>query len=657
MKFQIKKLVLWPRSEDVKPRIVSFGTACVNVISGASRTGKSAIIPIIDYCLGADRCSIPVETIRDACSWFGIVVETGEGEKLFARREPGEQKTTGDMYVAEGERVTIPEHTPVKNATASAVKSQLDELSGLTRLDFDPDQSGSGFRGRPSFRDLAAFNFQPQNIVANPDVLYFKADTYEHREKLKTIFPYVLNAITAEILAAKHELEQVRRELARKERELERIRQVSDRWVSELRAWAVTARELGLVEQTLPDDLERHDLLSLLRDAVLGSDDAVPSAMGISEAVGELVALQGEESQVDSQLRVLRRRLAEMSKLKENAANFGDALKIQRDRLGISKWLHSLEVSVHECPICENPLEDKAPQLEQLLESLKEIEDDVRIAGSVPVSFDRELVRVKKDIDLCIERLEGIRIRKKEVDTRSEEVREVRSRQSEIARFRGRVERGLEIHDAVGDDGALSEVVEELKARESALARKVSGAGVEGRQKRALEKIAMFAGRLLPGLDAERPNDPIELLLADLTLRVKGSTREDYLWEIGSGANWLAYHVAVSLALQQFFLDASPSPVPGFLVYDQPSQVYFPRRLARSRTDDSDVDPQLRDEDVDAVRMVFQTMARVVQRSDGALQVLVLDHAGSDVWGEIEGVNLVEEWREGRKLIPLDWLE
>ena len=88
---------------------------------------------------------------------------------------------------------------------------------------------------------------------------------------------------------------------------------------------------------------------------------------------------------------------------------------------------------------------------------------------------------------------------------------------------------------------------------------------------------------MLPELDSERPNDPIELVINDLTIKVKGPSREDYLWEIGSGANWLSYHVAVSLALQQFFIESSPSPVPGFIVYDQPSQVYFPQKLAGLR--------------------------------------------------------------------------
>jgi hypothetical protein len=655
MKFQIIKIVLWPRNSSFPPREVSIRPEALNVISGASRTGKSAIIPIIDYCLGAERCAIPVETIRDACSWFGLVVETEDGQKLFARREPGGQKTTGDMFAAEGDTVEVPRGSPIKNTTADAVKARLDELSGLSRLDFDSTQSGSGFKFRPSFRDLMAFTFQPQNIVANPDVLYFKADTYEHREKLKTIFPYVLQAVTPDILAAQHELESLRRDLSRKERELENLRRVSERWVAELRAQAVQAREFGLLDEPIPENAERSQLLLLLEAAVQRRERVTPTAEGISEAMDEILSLRQEETLVDGEFQALRRRLGEMSKLKDNASRFKDALAIQRDRLAIATWLHSLEDQAHICPVCETQLSAEAPKLHELLRSLADIEAEATRAGSVPVSFDREMIRVKHDIELRVERLRGIAIRKAEVESRSESVRIASYRESEIARFSGRIERALEMQKALGQDGMLAAEVDELKKRVQALEKLISKAGLAARQKRALDKVAMFAGRILPDLDTERPDDPIELSITDLSVKVKGASREDYLWEIGSGANWLSYHVAVSLALQQFFIDSSPSPIPGFLVYDQPSQVYFPRRLAHSGKVE-EPEPEWQDEDVDAVRKVLAVLMKAVAGSKGRLQVLVLDHAGPDVWNGLQGVHLVEEWRGGKKLVPTDWL-
>jgi hypothetical protein len=247
-------------------------------------------------------------------------------------------------------------------------------------------------------------------------------------------------------------------------------------------------------------------------------------------------------------------------------------------------------------------------------------------------------------------------MRKAEVESRSEEAKALGSQSSEVARFLGRVEQGLQVHESIGEDGDLVAEVAELREREAALSKIVSQAGTTKRMNAALSKVSLFAQRHIPKLDAERPNDPISLSLTDLTVKVKGPTREDYLWEVGSGANWLSYHIAVSLALQELFLSQSHSPVPSFLVYDQPSQVYFPRRLAGKR-ETADPDPRFEDEDIVAVRKVFTTLAVAVAATDNRLQVIVLDHAGEDIWGDIAGVRLVEEWRRNKKLVPMEWLE
>jgi hypothetical protein len=162
--------------------------------------------------------------------------------------------------------------------------------------------------------------------------------------------------------------------------------------------------------------------------------------------------------------------------------------------------------------------------------------------------------------------------------------------------------------------------------------------------------------RLLPKLDAERPSDPAELNINDLTIRVTGSTgRPDFLWEIGSGANWLSYHVAAMLGLHELFLSQKGNPVPSLLVLDQPSQVYFPRKLAGHKVEGVEV--PLADEDVAAVKKVFDVLGEAATGGPQTLQVLVLDHAGAEVWADTPGVNLVEEWRDGRALVPAEWLQ
>jgi hypothetical protein len=175
------------------------------------------------------------------------VVKTSNGEKLLARREPGTQRSTDDMFLMEAGTIETVPNTLSKNTNAGDVRRLLDELAGLSNLDFGAAESQSGFDARPSFRDLSALVFQPQNVVANPEVLFFKTDRYEHREKLRKIFPYILGAITPALLAKQHELKRLQNELRRKERELKDAEQVSAQWIAELRARISEAQELGLL--------------------------------------------------------------------------------------------------------------------------------------------------------------------------------------------------------------------------------------------------------------------------------------------------------------------------------------------------------------------------------------------------------------------------
>lgn len=271
MYFQIRGIILWPRNKKFKPRTIRFELGKVNIISGASRTGKSAVIPIIDYCLGSNSCSIPVNTIRRYCEWFGIVVATEQGEKLLARKEPGNQRSTTEMYVLEAENISSIPSRLEKNTSVIAVKRMLNDLANLSNLDFSGGDENSGFDGRPAFRDLAAFTFQPQNVVANPDVLFFKTNTYEHREKLRKIFPYVLGAVTSELMAKQFELNRTRLLLRRKERELKDAQAISAQWLADLKSKYSEAQELGLVPKP-QEQLSREQMIGHLEDVISQTD-------------------------------------------------------------------------------------------------------------------------------------------------------------------------------------------------------------------------------------------------------------------------------------------------------------------------------------------------------------------------------------------------
>ncbi len=656
MQLQLKRLVLWPRNEKLEPRVVSFAPNTLNVITGASKTGKSAVIPIIDYCLGSERCAVPVKTIRDTCAWFGIVITTSEGEKLLARREPGGLLSTGDMFLLEGETVEIPRTVPGKNTSADSVKRMLDRLAGLSNLGFDPSGPAGGFKGRPSFRDLLAFAFQPQNIVANPDVLFFKADTMEHKEKLRTIFPYVLGAVTPDVLARRWEVEQLVRDLRRKERELEAQRNASTKWNAELQNWVSEARELGLLapSEGAPHPQNDDPLAALERIVTKTSVDAQVSDTALDAAAKENADLEKEESTASLRLAETKTRLDNMTMLQAAVTDYSGALQKQRERLHLSRWLRDLaQTAQTTCPVCGGNFDHANGELDALCDALANVEATARQIAPVPAAFDKELVQVRAQVRKLTDSLNGIRARKRAIEERSKRVKEERLSRASVDRFLGRMEQALKVLRAPDGDPALAADVADLKARLEERRKGLSDIDAQRRQKAALDRVSRTMARMLPALDSERPNDPAELNINDLTIRVTSSSgRQDFLWEIGSGANWLSYHVASMIGLHALFLSQKDNPAPSLLVLDQPSQVYFPRTLAKEvKAGD---DPTLGDEDVVAVRKVFVTLASATRENVG-LQILVLDHASKEVWGDV-GVHIVDEWRGGQALVPASWI-
>lgn len=172
----------------------------------------------------------------------------------------------------------------------------------------------------------------------------------------------------------------------------------------------------------------------------------------------------------------------------------------------------------------------------------------------VPAAFDRELQRVTTEVVNATESLRSIQLRKRTLTSRSKVAREQQFSTRRAERFIGNIESALELHRKLGCDSELVEEVRRLKGIVQTLEKELREKDIELRKNQALRVINVKAGDILQGLDVEDPNAPISLEINDLTIKVLGDERDDYLSEIGSGSNWLSYHLAVLLSLHQFYL-------------------------------------------------------------------------------------------------------
>jgi len=651
MKLQIEKLILWPKNGS-RYREVTFTAGAVNVISGSSKAGKSAVIPIIDYCLASEKCGIPVGTIRNTCEWFGLLVNTDEGLKLFARLEPGRQRSTDDMFVLEGDAISIPARIEGKNSNRGIVKDILNRLSGLPNIGFGDDVR-YGFKSRPSFRDLMAFTFQPQNIVANPDVLFYKADTTGHREKLKDIFPFILGAVTPQTLIASWEMKDLERKQKELKTALKALAVASARLRGEANSWYFRAREYGLVaiDSVLSEEwpVAVEQLNAILQKT---SKDARPKLETIQASITTIGELKAREDVIAANLFSGRQKLIQLSGIQRDADAYLSALETMKERLSLSTWLKSLaskdDASSHALG---GATDSTSGELDALCEALIGIENTARATPAVSASVESELVRLKNAVRADAEELEAIRKEIRAIELIDDQAKGQALREADIDRYLGRLEEAVKNYKEAQFDSSLAKELKEVEDRMAELSPLVSIDVVRTNTRKILNSLSEYCAKITPSLDAEWKDARIGLSITDLAIKVRHEGRDDFLWEIGSGANWLAYHVAMLLALQKLFMSKKTveHPVPHFLVFDQPSQVYFPVKRAAQVEEEH----ELKDEDRVAVRKVFQAFADAVNTSQGRLQIIVLDHADVGVWGEIPGVVLTEEWRD-KKLVP-DW--
>ena len=204
MKLHIRELILWSADEGRKPVVITFPESRVSVITGWSETGKSAILSIIDYVLGSERCTIPIGVVRDAVVWYGLRIDTEIGLVRVARRKPDQTSSTDYEVLTHDDASRDSKIHPSRNRHLEQFKSLMDTLGELSDLPTAPGELGKGYGGPASFRDMAAFNFLPQHIVANPFTMFYKTDTAEHREKLRRVFPLVLGTKSNEQLLLEH---------------------------------------------------------------------------------------------------------------------------------------------------------------------------------------------------------------------------------------------------------------------------------------------------------------------------------------------------------------------------------------------------------------------------------------------------------------------
>lgn len=663
MTFQIKKLILWPKKEGKPFRTVDFALNKVNVITGDSRTGKSAIVPIIDYCLASSDCLIPRDIIRDNVAWYGLLVNLGgDGYTLFARKESDDDKPS-DVFVLK-ENITEDAIPAVfdesqDKVNGDYVKSRLNAIANIPYVKKEMDN------GRKvehlSFRDVSHINLQAQEVMASQSVFFYKVNRGIYHTRLSDWFRFLIGSEPQWRIVAQQDLKAANTLLANKEKSLTAMQEVANERITQLKGLIATAKEFGFCCEgvDVPDD--RATLLSIAKEVIdAGHKWEKSTPETISDAEKTYRKLIEDDNRLGTEIALHQKKLADLAAFKDDFTQVRAIAAERRDHLAIVEWFKAnQQPAAGKCPFCgsETNHDEAKEELAKLTQHLRQYSETARIAPQLPRAYEEEERATIEELGRLLAERHALRERFDVVRHDDEEARRARHHVEEVFTLLGRIEAELQYNRKVDDPDGLVREVAQLKAKIRRLVAKIHAVDVDKETERILTEIGNLAKARMKSLDCDEKYTEKPPMFDYKNLNViltDDRDRRMSLTQIGSASNWVSCHIAFTCALQEYFTSLEPkaSYLPSFMVYDQPSQVYFPKMMVSD-------DHQLDDTDRVNVTKMFRTIVESIKATDGKWQAIVLEHAERSIYQEFldsGDLNEIPEWRNGEKLIPEDWL-
>lgn len=630
-------------------RVLPFNPEGLNIITGRSSTGKSALSDIVEYCMGRSAFNIPEGVIRDKVSWYGVIYQfTGE-QVLIAKPAPSPgHSSCSKVMVRRGVDLVAPEFSELQpNSDEDTVVSLLSNLLGIPEnmTDVPLQQSRSSYSANISHTYY--YLFQKIGIISNKEQLFYRQNEPFMPQAIKDTLPILLGVAPNDSLEIESKLREVRRELKLLEKVISEAMQSRRQLNTNGVGLLSEARQLGILKQeSAPTTTE--EILGLLKEAVKWKPVTIPD-----EDSGRISALEDELSALRAERRSLKQRMDAAKLFAEKEDGFSREAGEQKDRLSsINALPRNAQTGEWQWPFAEENLGMDSPIAEALLAELHSLNTEMeKVTGERP---HIQLYIAELD-ELIVEVNRLLRDKEQELASAiaaNEAIAQLGNTNNAASKAVGRISYFLETYIPETD-------VEETEKRKRALQRRIedleSQSGADDSKERLasiLNIISSNIGGYAKELRAEFSEYPFRLDLGNLTVIVDRPDRPIPMHRTGGGANHLAYHLGALLSLHQFAA-ANGRPVPQFLFLDQPTQVYFPSETVYKEADGS-FERTEADSDVQRVHKLFSMLYRFVTELCPGFQIIVTEHANlRDDWFQQA---LVEKpWTKPPALIPEDW--
>ena len=637
---QIRELVLY--GYNGKVRHLPFALGQVNIITGRSKSGKSVVGDIIDYCLGGDSCNIADGVVRDNVAWYGLLLQF-EHERVFvARKNPDKgQQTTGVCYIDIGEKIEAPDNCDFSsNTNVSGIEESLTRRIGISENLNTPPEGQSRLPLAANIRHALYYCFQGQDEIAAKNFLFHHQSDDFITQAIKDTIPYFLGAISEEALTLENERSILKRKLTLEKRKLEENRYLMGGGSERAISLIGEARQAGLIDASTQIDYQNYrEMYSVLQTAMNWS----PSMIGSNSGMDRLTFLQSKLQEIRDEFDEIGISLDNARKFVGETAGYSGEAQHQKMRLESIGLFEQLTFNPEKCPLCSGTLEQPLPSVEMIKASIVNLDKSIaNVTREQPKlrafisDLEREREKKQEEIKALEAEIDGLY----QQESERARLRDINARRGKVV---GRISLWVESVENDTESEKQEQVVKRIEGRIKESDDILDRDSVEERKQSALSRIQEDMTKWAKALQLEHSDNPYRLDLNKVTVVVDKPERPVPLKQLGSGSNWVGVHLIAYFALQRFFVNAN-RPVPRFLFLDQPSQVYFPSELDEKQIDWNEVN------------IMYQFIIDRTIELNGKLQVIVVDHA--DLKEDSFRQFICENWWPiDKNLVPSDWYE
>lgn len=631
---QIESLIIYGKNGKV--RKLNFNLGKVNIITGASKTGKTNIAQIVEYCLGSNSCEISSGKIRQYVDWFALLLKLDNEKCFVARKNPDiTKKFCNSMYYEISENISIPETVNWSQNTDNeefnkiitsriGIEENIHFVQSKTRNDLSANIKHAMF-----------YCIQNQYEIANPTFLFHKGSEDFIKQAIKDTMPYFLGIIDRQQIVIKQELQELKRKLLILERK-EKDKIIIDGGKNRALQLLNEAETVGLIDSSKYDeDDDISILIKLIQQIEKTEIQSIPQNYTNED---ELTKNQMELYEKQDQLGLLNQKITDVKNVIKLTDSFNDEKSEQKRRLESLNLFAKLTFNDNKCPFCSQEINGMYPSINALKNALIDLDNNLSNLNSneLPLrEYLNSLISEKQELTKTITILEN---KINAIQNELEDIEKYKDLSVRRGKIIGRISLWLESYkeEPVTDDDK-QKILNEIEEKEKLL----SEDNFDEQMSSVMNIISKDITEWSKEMDLEYKNCPYRFSQYSMTVFV--DTEEEGsipLKSLGSGANWVGIHLLVYFAFQKYFIKRN-RPVPSFLILDQPSQIYFPN-------DNNTID-------WDSVKKIYSFIQRRVKELNQKLQVIIVDHADFNEDKEFVQ-STIEHWDDSTALIPVDWI-